>query len=80
MNMQGVYDPRRLHRQVGVLGAVLVANKFQGTIERKIEVSEMGLMQQESTSGCTDRAAQNVLRTSVGDNHASIVIFLSGEG
>ena len=43
MNTQDMCDHGRLHRQVDVLGAV-IASKFHGTIEQKIEVSEMGLM------------------------------------
>ena len=62
-----------------MLGAV-IASKFHGTIKLNFEIFEMDPMQQVLTSGCTDRAAQNVVRTSVGDNYASIVIFLSGEG
>ena len=41
MNTQGVRDHRRLHRQVDVLG-VVIASKFHGTIEQKIEDSEIG--------------------------------------
>ena len=40
MNTQGVRDHKRCHRLVDVLGAV-IASKFHGTIERKIESSEM---------------------------------------
>ena len=74
MNMHGVSDHGRLHRQVNVLGAVL-ASKFHGTIDQKIETIEMSLVQQELTSGGTDRASQNAVRTSVGNYDARSLFF-----
>ena len=72
MNTQSVSDHGRLHMQGDVLGAV-IASKFDGTIKGKIEMIEMITVQQELTSGGTDRAAQNVVRTSVGDDDAPII-------
>ena len=48
-------------------------------MERKIEASKIGMVEQELTGGGTDRAAQNVVRASEGNYDAPIIIFLSGE-
>ena len=78
MNMQGVSDHRHLHWYVYVLRAVITC-KFHVTIKRKIETTKMSTVKQEMMSGGTDRASQNVVRTSVGYDDSPIVIFLGSE-
>ena len=78
MYTQGVSNHGRLHRHVHLLRTI-IASKLYGTIERNIEATECRTVWQKLTSGSTDRAAQNVVRTGMGNYYNPVVIFWGGE-